>query len=44
MWFGTQYGLDRYDGYRFKVFVNHPKEAESLSGVFIGARIPEHYG
>src|SRR5262252_8054553 len=24
MWFATQYGLNRYDGYKFKVFVNVP--------------------
>ena len=24
MWFGTQYGLNRYDGYNFKVFVHDP--------------------
>lgn len=22
MWFGTQYGLNRYDGYRFKIYRN----------------------
>src|SRR5271168_4779960 len=24
MWFGTQYGLNRYDGYKFKVFLHDP--------------------
>ena len=24
MWFGTQYGLDRYDGYTYKVFTHDP--------------------
>jgi hypothetical protein len=24
MWFGSQYGLNRYDGYSFKVFKHEP--------------------
>src|SRR6266478_2375966 len=24
MWFGTQYGLNRYDGYKFKIFKHEP--------------------
>jgi signal transduction histidine kinase/ligand-binding sensor domain-containing protein len=35
MWFGTQYGLDRYDGYNFRVFVHDPKDGNSLSGSLI---------
>lgn len=35
MWFGTQYGLDRYDGYRFKVFVHDQSRPNSLGGVDI---------
>lgn len=30
IWFGTQGGLDRYDGYSFKVFENRPFDASSL--------------
>jgi Two component regulator propeller len=26
MWFGTQYGLDRFDGYNFKVFAHDPRD------------------
>ena len=33
MWFGSQYGLNRYDGYKFKVFKHEPGNANSLSGV-----------
>ena len=33
IWFGTQYGLDRYDGYEFKVFTHDPAHANSLSCV-----------
>ena len=35
MWFGTQYGLNRYDGHNFKVFVPDPRNPNSLSGVFV---------
>ena len=28
VWFGTQYGLNRYDGYNFKLFVHEPGNAE----------------
>src|SRR5712691_11183533 len=32
MWFGTQYGLDRYDGHKFRVFTPDPGRVNSLSG------------
>ncbi len=35
IWFGTQYGLDRYDGYEFKVFVHEPGRVNSLAGAYI---------
>ena len=35
MWFGTQDGLNRYDGYNFKVFKNNPDDTTSLSDNFI---------
>ncbi|MCD6067069.1 MAG: rsbU 6 [Bacteroidetes bacterium] len=31
MWFGTQDGLNKYDGYEMKVFRNNPKDKSSLS-------------
>jgi signal transduction histidine kinase/ligand-binding sensor domain-containing protein len=33
MWFASMYGLNRYDGYKFKVFMNDPGKPNSLSGV-----------
>jgi signal transduction histidine kinase/ligand-binding sensor domain-containing protein len=30
MWFGTQYGLNRFDGYVFKKYINNPKDHKSL--------------
>ncbi len=44
MWFGTQYGLDRYDGYNFKVFLHDPKETNSLSGVLISELFKDRDG
>ena len=35
IWFGTEYGLNRFDGYTFKVFVHEPNNLNSLSGVNI---------
>ena len=35
MWFGTQDGLNRYDGYRFKIFKSDPLDSNSLSDNFI---------
>jgi ligand-binding sensor domain-containing protein/signal transduction histidine kinase len=35
IWFGTQYGLNRFDGYEFKVFVHKPGVANSLAGAYI---------
>jgi ligand-binding sensor domain-containing protein/serine phosphatase RsbU (regulator of sigma subunit) len=35
MWFGTQDGLNRYDGYNFKIFKNISDDSTSLSDNFI---------
>ena len=44
MWFGSQYGLNRYDGYKFKVFKHEPGRTNSLSGVFISALFKDRSG
>jgi ligand-binding sensor domain-containing protein len=44
MWFGTQYGLNRYDGYSFKLFVHDPRNANSLSGVYVSALFKDRDG
>ena len=31
MWFATPYGLNRYDGFRFKTFFKNPKDTTSIS-------------
>jgi len=35
MWLGTQDGLNKYDGYTFKIFKNDPSDTTSLSNNFI---------
>jgi len=35
MWFGTQDGLNKYDGYNFKIFKNDPSDSTSLTENFI---------
>jgi hypothetical protein len=44
IWFGTQYGLNRYDGYEFKLFVHDPRRTNSLSGTFIAALFKDRSG
>jgi ligand-binding sensor domain-containing protein len=44
MWFATQYGLDRYDGYEFRVFVHDPKQSNSLSGAWITSLFKDRTG
>ena len=44
IWFGTQYGLDRYDGYKFKVFSHDPARTNSLSGVYIHSLFKDRSG
>ena len=35
MWFGTEDGLNRYDGYTFKIYKPDPDEPNSLSDRWI---------
>jgi len=44
MWFGTEYGLNRYDGYKFKLFVHDPERPNSLGGTFISALFKDRSG
>lgn len=37
MWFGTKDGLNRYDGYTFKIYQHNPFDTTSLSANFITA-------
>ena len=44
IWFGTQDGLNRFDGYNFKIFKNDPADPTSLSGNFIFSIYESPYG
>lgn len=44
IWFGTAYGLNRFDGSRFKVFVHDRERPDSLGGVQITALFVDHAG
>jgi len=44
MWFATQYGLSRYDGYRFRNFRHDPDDPSSLNGSRIQALLVDGQG
>ena len=44
IWTGTQYGLNRYDGYTFKTYLHEPGNPNSLSGVFINSLFKDRSG
>ena len=44
IWFGTQYGLNRYDGYKSKVFKHDPGRPESLSCVYVRSLFVDRAG
>jgi ligand-binding sensor domain-containing protein/signal transduction histidine kinase/DNA-binding response OmpR family regulator len=37
MWFGTQYGLNRFDGYHILLYKNNPSDSNSLSHNYINS-------
>ncbi|MCX2451855.1 response regulator [Pedobacter sp. PLR] len=44
LWFGTKHGLNRYDGYQFKIYKNNPKDTNSLSSDEITATLSDSKG
>ncbi|HYF67859.1 MAG TPA: two-component regulator propeller domain-containing protein [Ohtaekwangia sp.] len=44
MWFATTNGLNRYDGYRFYVYRNNPKDPSSLGHNNVSCVLEDSYG
>lgn len=44
IWFGSQYGVNRYDGYKFKLFVHEPGNKNSAAGAFVTALFKDRAG
>lgn len=44
IWFGTQYGLNRYDGYKSRIFKQEPGHPESLSCAYVRSLFVDHGG
>ncbi|MEQ9234287.1 two-component regulator propeller domain-containing protein [Coleofasciculus sp. E2-BRE-01] len=44
MWFGTEYGLNKYDGYRFKIYQYNERDSNSLSDNFINSLYEDEFG
>lgn len=44
LWFGTQQGLSRYDGYRCKVFAHDPAKPDSFGGSFVYSLFKDRSG
>jgi ligand-binding sensor domain-containing protein/signal transduction histidine kinase len=44
IWLATQQGVDRYDGYQFKMFKYDPRQANTLCGVFMLALFKDRSG
>jgi len=44
LWIGTQDGLNRYDGYKFKIFKHNPKDSNSIAGNFINCLLEDSKG
>jgi ligand-binding sensor domain-containing protein/serine phosphatase RsbU (regulator of sigma subunit) len=44
MWFATQEGLNKYDGYSFKIYKNDPNDSTTISNSYQHSIIQDHNG
>ncbi|NQT26279.1 histidine kinase [candidate division KSB1 bacterium] len=44
MWFGTEDGLNRYDGYNFQIYRNNPDDSTSISSNYITKILEDKMG
>ena len=44
IWIGTSYGLNRYDGYRFRTFYNDPNDTTTLRNNYVDLIWEDHKG
>jgi ligand-binding sensor domain-containing protein/signal transduction histidine kinase len=44
LWFGTQDGLNKFDGYEFKIFKHNPADSFSISDNWITSLCEDHLG
>lgn len=44
LWFVTQYGLNRFDGYRFKVFTPDPDNPSSICSIYVRSLFKDRSG
>lgn len=44
MWFGTAYGLNRFDGYSYTVFAGNSRVQNQISGVYVSALTKDRSG
>lgn len=44
LWFATDYGLNRYDGYEFKQYLHEPTDSTSIAGAYISNVVEDRQG
>ena len=44
MWFGTEYGLNKFDGLKFTVYENSPADPQSISNNFARTVYEDSFG
>jgi ligand-binding sensor domain-containing protein len=44
LWFATQYGLNRFDGYKSKVFKHEPGHPTTTNCIYVRSLLVDHSG